>query len=111
MMNKRTDLPTIDKYIEEFLSLANDHGDQHKLRRFYARGVWLTEMREELSDRLAEGWKMIETDQTNEAVTDFWFGLLERYERICHSLDDHAIPGMRELAAEVIFQGERVENE
>lgn len=102
--NKMT-ITQIKRHIDEFESAATTK--EINPRKFYARGAYLSGLRDDIATRLQTGWAYFEKYPGMEATdaAELWFGLLEQYERACDALVRHADVAFREEAARYIFDG------
>lgn len=102
--NKMT-LVQIKRHIDEFEDAAKTR--ETNPRKFYARGAYLSGLRDDIEMRLQTGWAYFEKYPGMEATdaAELWFGLLEQYERSCNVLSGYADVAFREEAARYIFDG------
>src|SRR5688500_10697843 len=104
----KMDVQTIDLHIDEFRRIASDRErgriSLQSTRRFYARGAYLSALRDALDERLRKGWLYINNNPSDVKAADLWFDLLERYESICDVLSRYSNV-TREEAARIIFKG------
>ena len=99
----------IKKHIYAFEVAAHPEDKARNPRKFYARGAYLSGVRDDLANRLSAGWAFLEAQSGNSATlsatADFWFELLGCYEKINDLLNEHGTDDMREHAARLIYDG------
>src|SRR6266496_211075 len=92
----------IDQYIVEF-DMAVKNREKYP-NRFYAKGVFMMELRDSIEQRLERGMSVA---PTSESASNHWANLLTRYEAITNKLLESERYASLGQACERIFNTER----